>query len=74
MAQPVKNLLVTQETQVQFLGQEDTLEKGMAIHSNILAWRILWTEDTGGLQSLVSQRDRHDSAQTYFTDTETEAQ
>ena len=50
----------TQETQVQSLGWEDTLEKGMAILSSILAWRILWTEKPGGLQSIESQRVRHD--------------
>ena len=44
-----------QETQVQSLGQEDPLEKGMATHSSILAWRIPWTEETGGLQSMGSQ-------------------
>ena len=41
-----------QETWVQFLGREDPLEKGMATHSSVLAWRILWTEKTGGLQSM----------------------
>ena len=44
-----KNLLAVQETQVLFLGQEDTMEKGMAAHSSILAWRIPWTEEPGGL-------------------------
>ena len=48
------------ETLVQFLGQEDPLEKGMLIHSSILAWRIPWTEDPGGLQSMGSQRVGHD--------------
>ena len=52
----VKNLPVMQETQVQSLGREDPLEKGMAIHSNILAWRVLWTEELGRLQSVESQR------------------
>ena len=47
VAQMIKNLLVMQETWVQFLGKEDSLEKGMATHSNILAWRILWTEEPG---------------------------
>ena len=51
----VKNLPAMQETQVQYLGWEDPLEKGMATHSNILAWRILWTEDPRGLQSTRSQ-------------------
>ena len=46
------NLLATQETQVQSLGQEDLLEKGMATHSSILIWRIPWTEKPGGLQSM----------------------
>ena len=45
----VKNLPAMQETQVQSLGQEDPLEEGMATHSNIFAWRILWTEEPGGL-------------------------
>ena len=45
-----------EETQVQPLGQEDPLEKGMASHPNILAWRIPWTEEPGGLQSMGSQR------------------
>ena len=45
-----------QETQVQSLGGEDPLEKGMATHSSILAWRIPWTEEPGGLQSMVLQR------------------
>ena len=58
-AQMVKNLPVMQETQVLFLGQEDPLEKGMATQSSILAWRILWTEEPGGLQSIMLQRVRH---------------
>jgi len=49
-----------QETQVQSLGQEDPLEKGMATHSSILDWRILWTEEPGGMQLMGSQRVRHD--------------
>ena len=49
-----------QETQVQSVGWEDTLEKRMAIHFSILAWRIPWTEKTGGLKSMGSQRVRHD--------------
>ena len=48
------------ETQIRSLGQEDPLEKGMATHSSILAWRIPWTEEPGGLQSMGSQRDGHD--------------
>ena len=55
MAQLVKSLPVMQETQVQSLGREDTLEKEMATHSSILAWRIPWTEEPGGLQSMGSQ-------------------
>ena len=49
-----------QETQVQSLGQEDPLEKGMATHSSIPAWRIPWTEEPGGLQSIGLQRVGHD--------------
>ena len=52
----VKNLPAMWETQVQSLGQEDPLEMGMTTHSNILAWRITWTEEPGGLQSMGSQR------------------
>ena len=55
MAQTVKRLPVMQETQVRFLGREDILEKEMATHSRILAWRILWTEEPGRLQSVGSQ-------------------
>ena len=51
----VKNLPAMQETQVLFLGQEDTLEEGMATHSSLLAWRIPWTEEPGGLQAMGSQ-------------------
>ena len=51
----IKNLPATQETQVRFLGQEDLLEKEVAIHSSILAWKILWTEELGGLQSMGLQ-------------------
>ena len=56
----VKNLPAKQETRVQSLGQEDPLEKGMATHSSIPAWRIPWAEEPGGLQSIGSQRVRHD--------------
>ena len=59
MAQMVKNLRTMQETQVQSLGWEEPLEKGMATKSSILAWRIQWTEEPGGLQSVRSQRVRH---------------
>ena len=60
VAQMVKNLLAMQEIWVRSLGQEDTLEKGMATHSSILAWKIPWTEKLGRLQSMGSQRVRHD--------------
>ena len=56
VAQLVKNLPAVQETRVQSLGQEDPLEKGMVTHSSILAWRIRYTEDPGGLKSMGSQR------------------
>ena len=60
MAQTVKNMPQMWETRVQSLGLEDPLEKGMATHSSILAWRIPWTEKPGGLWSMGSQRVRHD--------------
>ena len=60
MAQMVKNLPAVGEPQVQFLGWEDPLEKGMAALSSVLAWRIPWTEEPGGLWSIQSQRVRHD--------------
>ena len=56
MAQTVKNLPAMQETQVQSLGREDSLEKGMATHPSILVWRIPWAEEPGGQQSLGLQR------------------
>ena len=56
----VKNLPAMQETQVQTLGWKDPLEKGMATLSSILAWEIPWREEPGGLQSMGSQRVRHD--------------
>ena len=56
----VKNLPVVGETWVGSLGQEDPLEKGMAIHARILDWRIPWTVEPGGLWSMGSQRVRHD--------------
>ena len=59
-AQMVKNLPAMQESWVQSLGQEDPLEKEMATYSSILAWGIPWTEESGGLQSMGSQRVRHD--------------
>ena len=60
VAQPVKNLPTMQETQIQSLSQEDTLKKGMATHSSILAWRIPWTKEPGRLQSMELQRVRND--------------
>ena len=63
MALAVKNLPAMQETQktwVRSLGQEDPLEEEMATHSSILAWRIPWTEEPGGLRSVGLQRVRHD--------------
>ena len=56
MAQTVKRLPAMQKTRVQFLGQEDPLEKEMATHSNILAWKIPWTEEPGGLECMGLQR------------------
>ena len=67
MPQMVKNQPVTQETQVQSLGQEDSLEKEMATHSSILAWRIPWIEEPSRLQSMGSQRVRHNWATNIFT-------
>ena len=60
VAQIVKNLPAVQETWVQSLGQEDLLEKGTATHTNIIAWRIPWTGEPGGLQSMGSQRVGYD--------------
>ena len=59
VAQTVENLSAVPETWIQSLGWKDALEKGMAAHSSILAWRIPWTEEPGGLQSLGSQRVEH---------------
>ena len=59
VAHMVKNLPVVQETWVQSLGQGDSLEKGMVTHPSILAWRIPWTEESGGLQFMESQRVRN---------------
>ena len=58
VAQMVKNLPEMQETLVQSLGWEDPLEKGMGTHSSILAWRIPWTEEPGGLQSMAGYRPK----------------
>ena len=66
MAQMVKNLPAVWKTQVRCLCQDDPLEKEMATHSSILAWRIPWTEEPGGLQSMGSQRVRH-NRDSYFT-------
>ena len=62
VAQMVKNLPAMQETRVQSLGQEVPLEKGRATHSNILTWRIPWTEEPGALQSMGSGRVRNEGA------------
>ena len=56
MAQMVKNLSAVQEPQIQSLGKDDPLKKGMTTHPSILAWKIPWTEEFGGLQSIRSQR------------------
>ena len=60
MAQTVKRLPAMRETQVQSLGWEDPLEKDMAAHSSILAWKISWTKEPGSLQSMGLQRVGHD--------------
>ena len=60
VAQSLKNLPAVQETWVRSLGWEEPLEKEMATYSSILAWKISWTEEPGGLQSMGSQRARHD--------------
>ena len=60
MAQLVQTLSAMQETWVRFLGWEVPLEEGMTTHSSILAWRIPWTEEPGGLQSMGSHRVGHD--------------
>ena len=59
VAQTVRNLPAMQETWVQSLGRRDPLEKEMATHCSSLAWRIPWTEEPGGLQSMGSQSVRH---------------
>ena len=56
MTQMVKNLPAMQEAWVRSMGREDPLEKGLATHSSILEWKIPWTDDTGGLQSMGSKR------------------
>ena len=60
LSQTAKNLPAMQDTWVQFLGQEDPLEKKMATHSSSLAWRIPWTEEPDGLQSMGLERVGHD--------------
>ena len=60
VAQMIKNLPAVQETWVRSLGWEGPLETEMATHSSILAWKISWTQEPGGLQSMGSQRVRHD--------------
>ena len=62
----VKNLPAMQETWGQSLGWKDTLKKGMATHSSILAWRIPWTEEAGRLWSMGSQRVRHDCKNNFY--------
>ena len=69
VAQTIKNLPAMQKTQVQSLGQEDPLEKGMTAHSSILAWRTPWTEEPGEPQSMVSQRVGHYWATTTYIHT-----
>ena len=67
MTQRVKKFPATQETQIWFLGWEDALEKEMANHSSIFAWKISWTEEPSGLQSKGLQRVRHDWVTNIFT-------
>ena len=65
----VKNLPAMRETWVPSLGWEDPLEKGMATHASILAWRIPWTEEPGGVQSIGSQRVGHDGVTNTYPNT-----
>ena len=67
VAWTVKNLPTMQETRIRFLGRGHPLEKGMATHSSILAWRIPWTEEPGGLQSMGLQRVGRDWVTNTFT-------
>ena len=67
VAQTVMNPPAMQESWVQSLGWEDPLEEGMATHSSILVWRIPWTEEPGGIQSMGSQRIRHNRATKHST-------
>ena len=66
VAQMVKNLPAMQKTQVQSLGQEDPLVKGMATHSSILTWRIPWTKESGGLQSMGVTKSQTQLSDFYF--------
>ena len=66
VAQMIKDPFAMRETCVRSLGWEDPLEKEMATHSSTLAWRIPWTEEPGGVQSMVSQRVKHDWATNAF--------
>ena len=66
VAQMIENLSAMQETQIRSLGQEDPLEKGMATHSRIFAWRIPWTEEPGRLQSMGSQESDMTERPTHF--------
>ena len=74
MTQMVKNLPAMKETWVRFLGCEDPLEKEMAPHSSILAWRIPWTEEPGGLQFMGSQRVGHNNVSPLHIETKTKKQ
>ena len=71
VAQTVKRLPATQETQLQSLGQEDSLGKGTATHASVLAWRRPWTEEAGGLRSMELQRVRHELVTNTNTHTHT---
>ena len=73
VAQRLKRLPAMRETWVRSLGREDPLEKEMATHSSILAWKIPWTEEPGGLQSTGSQRVRHDFTFTFTFTCDSEA-
>ena len=62
MAQMVNNMPAMQETPIRFLGQEDPLEREIATHSSVLAWKIPWTEEPGGLQTMGSHKVGHNRA------------
>ena len=72
-AQSVKNLPAMQETQVRSLGQEDPLEKEMANHSSVLAWKIPWTEEPGGLQSMGCKESNTTERQHFLSTQRTRA-